>query len=152
MATERTQAIWPRVTGSFGQIVAIVQDLTDEQVQFTDARLDERSIAGVTMHAAGAMLFIVGTITGASGERPTWQSMPATKAELLEKLEGVRRSLDGLMASLTDEQLARTFAMPWGQQLSGAATVQSACQHALRHAGTILDLRALGGFPSYALG
>lgn len=41
---------------------------------------------------------------------------------------------------------------PWGAQLTGAAIVMAAFTHAFQHLGTILDLRALGGFPTHIMG
>ncbi len=120
--------------------------LSDEQVSYIAPAIDERPIAGIVAHAySGAYLM---SFAVAGKERPERPTPPSTAADLLALLDSIHEQVDQNLANATDEALAKTYKMPWGQEVGGLEALTGAFAHSIVHAGAIQGIRAMGGFPT----
>lgn len=124
----------------------MVEGLSDVQVRYSAPAIDERSIAGVVVHAYRGVFFLANAFAG--GERPHIPAEPTTAAELLTLLDGMHAQADAALTALADGALEKKYTMPWGQELTGLEAFSGALAHSLMHAGNIQGIRAMGGFPT----
>lgn len=125
----------------------MVADLNDEQIRLNELAIDERSIAGVAIHAYASTFYMAFPLAGKD-----WPTMsaepPATVTELLSTLDSMHAQVKELLAELTENALEKMYDMPWGVQWQGREAIVSALAHALIHAGAIQGMRAMLGFPT----
>jgi len=126
----------------------MLNDLSDEQIRYTAAILDGRTIAGIAMHAYGSVLFFANIMVGTVMERPERPLEPTTAAALLELIDAVHDQIEQKLASLPDGTLDQPYKMPWGQELNGLEALSGVLAHSLVHVGNIQGVRAIGGFPT----
>ena len=128
-------------------LCGMVADLNDEQIARHAPAIDERSIAGVTIHAYVSAFYMVFPLAGKD-----WPTMsaepPATTADLLSTLDDMHARVKELLADLPAGALEKMYDMPWGVQWQGRQAMVSALAHALVHAGAIQGMRAMLGFPT----
>ncbi len=129
-------------------VVRSCQDLTDEQVAYTNDSVDERWIGNIVSHLYG---HVANQVARVSGGEPQEYEAPKTIAALLALAELVHaRTAEGL-AKISEAQLEATYDRR-GQQTAGLELIMNGYSHAFRHVGNILDARHLGGFETHALG
>lgn len=124
----------------------MIEGLSDEQVNYVAPAIDERSIAGVVVHAySGAYLM---SYAIASKERPERPTQPMTATDLLALLDSMHKQADENLAQAADGALEKMYKMPWGQEMGGIEALTGALAHSIVHAGAIQGIRAMGGFPT----
>jgi hypothetical protein len=129
-------------------IVRSCQDLTDEQVSYSNDNVDERWIGNIVSHLYGN---VANQVARVSGDQPQQYEAPKTTAQLLAFAEEIHtRVADGLKA-LSEAQLEAKFDQR-GREVAGLELIMNGYSHAFRHVGNILDARHLGGFETHALG
>jgi hypothetical protein len=122
-------------------------DLTDEQVAFVAPAIDLRSVRDVAIHGYRTVLVLAATVAGQP--YPPRDPLPETAAGLAALLALMHRRIAEWRQLTTSEMLAAPLRMPWGfERPTGAAALVNAYAHGLVHAGTILGIRAAGGFPT----
>lgn len=126
----------------------MVQDLSDEQVQYSTPVLDGRSIAAVAVHAYGSVLYFANILSGIPMERPKKSPELTTTTALLEIIDTCHAQVEQRLAELPDTALEQPCKMPWGQELIGSNALSGVIAHSLVHVGNIQGIRAIGGFPT----
>jgi hypothetical protein len=122
-------------------------DLTDEQIAFIAPAIDHRSIRDVAVHAYRTVLVVAATVAGQP--YPPRDPLPETAAGLADLLTSMQRRIAAWRAATTGEMLAAPLRMPWGYaRPTGMAALINTYAHGLVHTGTILGIRAAGGFPT----
>lgn len=72
------------------QLKAVIVDLDESQLAFTDARLDGRSIAGVAMRAADSLARLSAFVAQGGGQRTAPLAAGAGRQALIDALAGAR--------------------------------------------------------------
>ena len=127
------------------QLQHVVADLTDEQLRYRAPAIDERSLEEVALHACESLLGFAATVSG----RP-WPDavvVPEKAADLVPQLNEICLMVDEILAMLPDGALEQEYILPWGQQIKGLDALADGLAHGLVHAGNIMGIRAIGGFP-----
>src|SRR5690348_15268632 len=94
----------------------VIEDLTNDQLEYVAPTIDERSIAEVAIHANESLL---GFTLCASGQPwPEPQNIPLTVAGLLLRFNEVHELIDQTLANLPEGSLEQTFTLPWGQEMA----------------------------------
>jgi hypothetical protein len=120
-------------------------DLTDEQVASIAPAIDLRSIRDVAIHSYRTVLVVAATVAGQP--YPPRDPLPETAAGLSALLASMQRRIAAWRAATTPEMLAAPLQMPWGYaRPTGAEALVNTYAHGLVHTGTILGIRAAGGF------
>jgi hypothetical protein len=130
-------------------IVRSCQDLTDEQVCYSNELVDERWIGNLTTHMYGIVVqrfeMIAGLDTTPAAEAPE------TTAALLAQAHKSHDRIGECLPKMTEADLAKTHDLR-GNQVAAQELIMNSFSHAFRHVGNILDARHLGGFETHALG
>lgn len=124
----------------------MVTGLSDEQVRYSAPAIDERSIAGVVLHAYSSMYMLAHSF--ADKQWPAMPAVPTTTADLLKLLDEMHDRADQALAEMSEGAMEKLYTMPWGQKWTGAEASAAALGHCFMHAGAIQGIRALGGFPT----
>jgi hypothetical protein len=127
-------------------LAAALADLTDEQTAFVAPAIDHRSIRDVAIHAYRPVLVVTATIAGQP--YPPRDPLPETAAGLAALLASMAGRIATWRAATTAAMLAAPLHVPWWEQPTGTAAVLNSYAHGLLHTGTILGIRAVGGFPT----
>jgi DinB family protein len=131
-----------------------LSELTPEQLHYSAPAIDDRPLMEVAMHAATILLghaIVVGRRDWPVEDYPPggWPPkivQPASVAALVATLDALLALVDEVVSRLSDDDLNQDMTFPWGQQQAGDA-LSAALTHALTHAGGIVGMRAIGGFP-----
>lgn len=129
-------------------IVRSCQDLTDEQVSYSNDNVDERWIGNIVSHLYGNVANQVSRVMG--GETQQYEA-PRTTADLLKFAESIHQKVADGLTRLSEDKLEATFDQR-GREVTGLELIMNGYSHAFRHVGNILDARHLGGFETHALG
>jgi hypothetical protein len=124
----------------------VIEDLTNDQLEYIASAIDERSIAEVAIHANESLLGF--TLCAAGHGWPEAQNIPITVAGLLLRFNETHELIDQTLANLTEGTLEETFTLPWGQEVAAFEAIADGLAHGLIHVGAIEGIRAIGGFPT----
>lgn len=124
------------------------QDLTDEQVSYSNDNVDERWIGNIVSHLYG---YVANQVARVNERESQEYEVPKTTAVLLSFAEQAHREVADGLSRLFEAQLAATFDQR-GREVTGLELIMNSYAHAFRHVGNILDARHLGGFATHALG
>lgn len=130
-------------------VVRACQDLTNEQVCYSNDVVDERWIGNVVLHVYDS---IDGkTVQVATGQRPPdAENPPKTVADLLSYVNATHDRVAAGLAALSDAQIEGSVKVR-ERDVSAIEILMQGYSHAYRHIGNILDIRHLGGFETHAL-
>jgi hypothetical protein len=128
----------------------MVRGLSDEQVRYSAAAMDERSIGGVVAHGYGSVVVFAKILMGEEGKWSDVPAAPETLVGVLELVEGTHDELDELLREMPEEILEKKHMMSWGRELTGVEALTGGIAHGMAHAGGIQGIRAIGGFPTPA--
>lgn len=124
----------------------VIEDLTNDQLEYIAPTIDERPIAEVAVHAYESLHGF--TLCAAGQSWPEPQNIPITVAGLLLRFNEVHELVDQTLASLPEGSLEQTFTLPWGLEIAAFEAIADGLAHGLIHVGTIEGIRAIGGFPT----
>lgn len=122
--------------------------LTDNHLMFIAPALDARPFGEVVVHAYRPVL--AATCVVAGREWPSRRPRPTTAPALGGLVEAMVAEVDGLLAGLADEALARPVTLRWGAHESGLDAIATCLAHGFVHVGALRGARASGGFPTPA--
>ena len=130
-------------------IVRSCQDLTDDQVCYSNESVDERWIGNLIAHMYGTVMLRFEQATGA--EPTPSPEAPRTTKDLLALALRCHDRVANRLAVLTEADMTKEFDVR-GRQTTAQELIMNSFSHAYRHVGNILDARHLGGFETHALG
>jgi hypothetical protein len=133
----------------YTNLIAILTDLTDEQIAYSAPQIDTRNIRDVAIHAYRPVLAVACLIAGR--EWPNRPQLPENVEDLLILLQAMHTQITNLLTvDITSKMLERTISLPWNKEQDAAAALIESIGHGLLHIGNIQGIRAIGGFPTPA--
>jgi DinB superfamily len=123
----------------------VIEGLTDEQLLYRAPAIDERSLEEVALHAYESLLGFAATVSGRPW--PEAAVVPGKAADLITQLNEMYIMIDEIFTALPSNALEQEFTLPRGQKIKGLDAIADGLSHGLVHAGTIMGIRAIGGFP-----
>lgn len=135
-------------------LMAVVEDLTDDQLQFKSKENPGRSIAEIIQHIPDTqyLFYTKSLVMEEKYSGPMYPEAPKTTAEAVKILAEAYNKIADTWQNLTQEQLKRKFDTEWGQKLSGELALFQSITHTHYHVSEICFLRGCGGFPTKAMG
>ncbi len=124
----------------------VIEGLTDEQLLYRAATIDERSLEEVALHAYESLLGFAATVSGRP--QPEAAVVPGKAADLISQLNEMYLMVDEILTTLPDGALEQEYTLPWDQKILGLDAIADGLSHGLVHVGNIMGMRAIGGFPT----
>lgn len=139
---------------SWSSLVGVVEDLTDDQLQFKSKENPGRSIAEIIQHIPDTqyLFYTKSLVMEEKYSGPMYLEVPKTTAEVLDLLTEAYSKIVEAWQKITPKQLEREFDTEWGQKLSGELALFQSITHTHYHVSEICFLRGCGGFPSEVMG
>jgi hypothetical protein len=130
----------------YDSLIAILTDLTDQQLEYHAPQIDTRSIRDVAIHAYRPVFAIACVL--AREKWPVRPQLPVTKNELFNLLQTMHTQTDAYLIRIPLDTLDEAIPLPWNQNQSGLEALVGSFMHGIQHIGAIQGIRAFGGFPT----
>jgi len=139
---------------TWGSLVGVVEDLTDDQLQFKSKENPGRSIAEIIQHIPDTqyLFYTRSLVMEEKYAGPMFPKAPKTTKEAFDLLSDAYQKIVGVWQKITPKQLKREFETEWGQKLNGELALFQSITHTHYHVSEICFLRGCGGFPTKAMG
>jgi hypothetical protein len=128
----------------YDDLIAILTDLTDQQLEYKAPQIDTRSIRDVAIHAYRPVFAIACVLAGE--EWPVRPQLPVTKYELFDLFQTMRTHIDECIIRIPFDKLDEIISLPWNQQQSRLEALAGSFMHGMQHIGAVQGIRAFGGF------
>lgn len=130
----------------YDSLIAILTDLTNQQLEYQAPQIDTRSIRDVAIHAYRPVFAIVCVLGGEKW--PARPQLPVTKNELFDLIQAMHTQIDECIIHIPLDKLDETISLPWNQNKSGLEALAGSFMHGMQHVGAIQGIRAFAGFPT----
>lgn len=133
-------------------ILAVISDLSSEQLAYKHPKYAQRSIAEMILHAMDAQ-YAFFTRHLLMGEKYTsFKKVPKTTKAAEKAIVKIYKSIVRDWKRFTQKDLKKKFKTDWGAALTGEIALFESITHTYYHISEICSLRGLGGFPTKAMG
>lgn len=138
---------------TWGAFLAVIEDLTPEQLAYKHPGLKLRSIAEMTNHALDCQygFFTQKLALGKPGFE-LYREAPKTVKEVQQRVIETYAKTVKLWQGFGAKDFTREIKTPWGQVLTGELALFQSITHTHYHVSEICFLRGLGGFATVVMG
>ena len=139
---------------TWSSMLAVVADLTVEQLAYKHPGYNQRSIAEMVNHALDTQygFYTTNLVVGEALPKPLYKDSVKTVEETPQRIINVYQRIVRLWKSLKDKDLSKEIKTEWGQVLTGELALFQSITHTHYHVSEICFLRGLGGFPTQVMG
>lgn len=139
---------------TWNSLLAVVSDLTPEQLSYKHPGVSQRSIVEMVDHAIDTQYnFYTQTLVLREKNPPKlYTSLPAGAEEATQRVVDVYSKTVKLWRKLKSEDFQKEITTEWGQVLTGELALFQSITHTHYHVSEICFLRGLGGFSTSVLG
>lgn len=138
---------------SWNNLMLVIEDLTEEQLNYCHPNIEQRSIKAMVKHAIDTpyAFFTKVLVLGEKYQEIDLNSVDSLAGLQNKAVEYFQKTID-LWKTLTPEDLNKEIKTEWGQVLTGEQALIQAISHTNYHVSEICFLRGLGGFPTKVMG
>jgi uncharacterized damage-inducible protein DinB len=139
---------------SWGSMLAVIADLTPEQLIYKHPNLVQRSIAEMLNHALDTQygFYTQELVLGEKSPKPLYENLAKTAEEAQQRIIDTYQKVFGLWKKLGEKDFAKEIKTEWSQTLTGELALFQSITHTHYHVSEICFLRGLGGFPTQVMG
>lgn len=139
---------------TWGSMVAIVSDLTPEQLRYAHPNINQRSIAEMVNHALDTQygFYTRKLVLCEDLPKPLYEGLPETAKDALQRISDTYLKVVELWKGIDQEKLSQEIKTEWGQTLTGELALFQSITHTHYHVSEIVFLRSLGGFSTSVMG
>ncbi len=139
---------------TWGSMMAVIADLTPEQLTHKHPNYAQRSIAEMINHALDTQygFYTKQLILGVKSPELLYENLAKTAAEAQQRIVAAYQKVVDLWGKLTAQDFTKEIKTEWGQTLTGELALFQSITHTHYHVSEICFLRGLGGFPTKAMG
>lgn len=139
---------------TWSSMMAVIADLTPEQLVYKHPNYEQRSIVEMTNHALDTQygFYTKQLILGEKSPKPLYENLARTAAESQQRIVDTYRKVIDLWGKLTAPDFIKEIKTEWGQTLTGELALFQSITHTYYHISEICFLRGVGGFPTKVMG
>lgn len=139
---------------TWGSMMAVIADLTPEQLAYKHPNCAQRSIAEMIDHALDTQygFYTKHLVLGEKLPEPLSENLAKTAEEAQQRVVDTYQKVADLWGKLTEQDFIKEIKTEWGQTLTGELALFQSITHIHYHVSEICFLRGLGGFPTQVMG
>ena len=138
---------------TWSSMLAIIEDLTPEQLVYKHPNYKQRCITEMTNHALDTQYsFYTQNLILGRPYKELYSNLPKTAAEAQKRIVKTFVETIKLWKGLTPDDFTKDIKTEWGQILTGELALFQSITHTHYHVSEICCLRGLGGFPTKVMG
>ncbi|MDP3994635.1 MAG: DinB family protein [bacterium] len=139
---------------TWDSMLAVITDLTSEQLTHKQPNYTQRSITEMINHALDTQygFYTKQLVLGEKSPKPLYENLAKTVAETQQRIVDTYQKVVNLWGKLTAQDFTKEIKTEWGQTLTGELALFQSITHTHYHVSEICFLRGLGGFPTKVMG
>ena len=138
---------------TWSSMLAVIEDLTPEQLSYNHPNYEQRTIAQMITHAIDTQYsFYTQTLVLGRKYKELKLKLPKTKNEAIKMIVKTFKTTTNLWKNLKPKDFTKEIHTEWGQVLTGELALFQSITHTHYHVSEICFLRGIGGFPTKAMG
>lgn len=139
---------------TWSSILAVIADLTSEQLAYKHLGIKQRSIAEMVSHALDTQygFYTRHLVMGEETPASLYPEPPKTTEEAQKRIVETFAKTVALWEKLKPEGFQKEIQTEWGQVLTEELALFQSITHTHYHVSEICFLRSLGGFPTTVMG